>query len=306
MASFPAGNRKGARATAENGKAAAHRASLRMERAQNILFGLAGAVLSVLAAGMVGWLGLPAWQLIRSHGLLNVVLGTHWNPLAGAVGIFPFVYGSLVVTAVALAVALPLGLALAISLQQGWARARGWLVPLLTALGAVPSVIYGWWALAVIVPAVRRLGGSGFSLLSAGLVVGVMILPTFAVLARQALAAVPDDLAAAALALGATPDQALTRVVLPAAGAGLRAAGLLALGRALGETMAVQMVVGGQAYVGWSPLHSGATLTSEILTDLASLPAGTAAHRALDLMALLLLAAMALVARATYRSRGAP
>jgi phosphate transport system permease protein len=252
----------------------------------------------------VVWLGIPTWQLFGGQGALNVLLGTQWDPIAGAVGLLPFLYGSLLVTVVALAVALPLGLAVAVALEYVLAGSRRWLLSLLTAMGAVPSVIYGWWALATIVPALRRLDGSGFSLLAAGLVVAVMVLPSFAVLARQALAAVPAEVLEGALALGATDDQALWRVLLPAAADGLRAAGLLALARALGETMAVQMVVGGQAYVGWSIPHPGATLTSQILTDLASLPEGTPGHQALDVMALLLLVAMALVARATLRWRG--
>lgn len=278
-----------------------HEKNLRMERWQGRLFGLAGAALTALAVGVVWVLGVPTLSLFFSHGLLAVLLGREWDPIRGQLGIFPFVLGSGEVTLVALLVAVPLGLATAISVEYIWRPLAGVLSAVLTGLGAVPSVIYGWWALSVLVPLVRTVGGSGFSLLTAGLVVGMMVLPTLGVLSRSALGQVSRDWQEASQALGATPDQTLWRLILPAAAPKIRSAVVVAVARALGETIAVQMVVGGQAYVGLSPLHSGATLTSQIITDLASLPPGTAEHGAVDAMALILLFAMAMVARALVR-----
>ncbi|CAB1129727.1 Phosphate transport system permease protein PstC (TC 3.A.1.7.1) [Candidatus Hydrogenisulfobacillus filiaventi] len=278
----------------------AHNRNLVMESLQADLFTMATALLVVLAVGILVRLGLPAAALLARQGPVTVLAGRVWDPVAGRYGLLPFLWGSAVVTAIALGVAVPLGGATAVTvtriLEPSW---RGPARSLLTAFMAVPSVIYGWWGLGVVVPAVRALtGGPGFSLLAAGLTVGIMVLPTFALLAAEALAAVPDTWVQASLALGATGDQTLLRLVLPAAGAGLRQALALATARALGETLAVQMVVGGQTTFSWNPLHPGATLTSQILTDMVALPVGTPGHAALDVMAVVLLGLMWAAARA--------
>lgn len=260
------------------------------DRAPARLFGAAALGLAAVLAGLVAFLAVGSARFLARETLGAVLLGTRWDPFRGTYQIGLFVAGSLIVSALALILAGPLAVAVAVFVRETATRAeRRVLVLFLTLAGAVPSVAYGWWGLSVIVPFVRRVsGGAGYGLLSAGLVLTVMILPTFALLAARALEAVPGAWTEAALAVGATEDQALWTVVLPAGFAGIRAAALSALARALGETMAVQMVIGGTTDAFHGLFGPGATLTTQILTDMTLIPPGSPAHGVLDLMALLL------------------
>ncbi len=244
-----------------------------------------GALLAVLIAG--------AWHFVRMQGLVAPLVSAHWDPLQGRFGLWPFVLGSLLVTVVAIALAAPWTLALSVTgarVLQG--RSQRVFVQALTAFVAVPSVIYGWWGLDVIVPFMRRVTGtSGFSLLAASMVLALMVVPTFSLLSVQALRRVPDSMVEGSLSLGATEDQTLWRIILPASRRALTEAFVIALGRALGETIAVQMVIGGQSHF-LSMLDPGGTLTTQMMTDLPLLPHGVMGHDALDFMALCLVAGM--------------
>ncbi|MDA8193611.1 MAG: ABC transporter permease subunit [Thermaerobacter sp.] len=286
----------------------AHSRRLRTDRRQQVLLGAAAGLYAAVGLGVLLMLLVSSGPLLLRVGVWQALLGVHWNPLAGQFGLVPFMSGTLLVTALAILLALPLAMALAV---VGARVLRGTGPSLmtrgLTVLAAVPSVIYGWWGLTTVVPVVRRWsGGPGFSLASAGIVLALMILPTLAVLFQDALTRVPPTWQEGSLALGATDDQTLVRLIWPAARANLFRAMLVAVARALGETMAVQMVIGGQTIWQLNLLRPGATLTTQILTDLAVFPPGTAGYRALAVMALLLMAGMYMLVRISERWERTP
>ena len=224
---------------------------------------------------------LPA---IRQFGL-GFLAGRNWNPVRSDFGALPFVYGTLVTSFLALALALPVGVGVALFLAEpGAPRLRGALGIGVELLAAIPSVVYGLWALFVMAPAVLRylstplaqhLGGFPLlagparqtSLLGAALVLAVMILPTLAAVSRDVVKAVPGGLRESSFALGATWWETTWRVVLPAARGGIFGALILALGRALGETIAVTMVIGNRPEVGGSVLGPAYTLASVIANE---------------------------------------
>jgi len=201
---------------------------------------------------------------------LAALPGAEWNPEEGRFGVRALVWGSLAVTAGALLLAVPAGVGMALFLTEVAPPSLGLLMrPLLQALAGVPSVVYGFVGLQVLVPAIReRLGGPGFSVLAGAVVLAVMILPTIAAVAEDALRAVPAAYREGAAALGATPWQIARRILLPAARSGLATAVVLGLGRALGETMAVMMVTGNVAAPPRSVLDPVRTLTGNIAMEM--------------------------------------
>lgn len=215
--------------------------------------------------------GVPA---ILRIGPGEFLFGTRWAPTKGAAasfGILPMIVGTVQVTLGALLLGVPLSLLAAIYLSEFAARrTRQWLKPLIELLAAIPSVVYGFIGVVVIVPFIReRFGGTGFSVLSASLMLGIMILPTVISISYDALRAVPQAYREGALALGATPWQTATRVVVPAARSGIVTAVVLGMGRAMGETMAVIMVAGNAVVIPTSPLHPCRTLTSNVALEMA-------------------------------------
>ena len=215
----------------------------------------------VFANGLPGMMKIGPWRFLT---------GTKWKPGAGQFGILPMILGSVYVTAGALLVGLPAGLLTAVYLSRfAGVRAKKVLRPAVSLLAGVPSVVYGFFGLVVIVPLVRELfGGSGSSLLSACLLLGVMILPTIASVSESALNAVPESYYEGALALGATHERAVFTVVLPAAKSGVLAATILGVGRAVGEAMAVMMVAGNRAVIPDSLTRGVRTMTSNIALEM--------------------------------------
>lgn len=276
-----------------------HQRNLAIERLQAAAFLAAAAALAAGLAFVLWMLVRDAAALVSHQNLIAMLLGTRWDPLSGRYGMAPFIWGSAVTAAIALAIAVPFGLSIAVwSVQILSTRERSRVATLLTVFASIPSVVYGWWGLTVVVPGLRHLTGLyGYSLLAGGVVLAVMILPTFALLAVGALDAIPTELTEASLGLGATLDQTLFRVTLPVASLRLRRAGAVALARALGETIAVQMVVGGAISTFPHLELPGATMTSQLLTDLPLMPPGTLGHGALALMALLLFLGTTLLMR---------
>jgi phosphate transport system permease protein len=260
------------------------------------LFAVLGlAVLAILVAGMAPLLGGPS--------ALSNVMSAVWDPLSGRYGLMPFLLGSLVVSGLALTLAVPFSLGVAVMVARGLeAKLAAPMVRVLAVLAAIPSVVFGWWGLLMVVPVIRHIfGGPGFSLLAAALVLAVMLLPTLSLLFYHALSAVPRAYQEGSDALGATPDQTLLRLVLPCALPGLVQALLVAAARAVGETMAVQMVIGGQTAMPSGLASPGATVTSQLLTDLTVFPPGTRGHGVIDLMAMILMVGMYLLVRASER-----
>jgi phosphate transport system permease protein len=210
--------------------------------------------------------GVP---LVFDVGLGNF-LSSDWRPTAGNYGILFMIVGTAVVTAGALAVGVPLGLACAIVLgEMSPLYARRWLKPAIEVLAGIPSVVYGFMGIVIVLPWIRRqFGGPGASGLAAALILGIMILPTIVAISLDALEAVPRSYREGSLALGATRWQTTYRVVLPAARSGLVAAVILGMGRAVGETMAVVMVAGNAVQLPRSPLDPVRTLTANLALEM--------------------------------------
>jgi phosphate transport system permease protein len=207
--------------------------------------------------------GLP---LIWKVGPGTFILGGRWVPSQGSFGILPMIIGSFWVTMGSLIVGVPLGLACVIFLSE-WTPpvASTILRPTIQLLAAIPSVIYGFWGLIVLVPLVRNyLGGPGLSILSGSLILGFMILPTIISISEDSLKALPPSYKAGALALGATHWQTIWRVLIPAARSGIVASIILGMGRAIGETMAMIMILGNAVKMPDSFLDSARTLTTNI------------------------------------------
>ena len=196
--------------------------------------------------------------------------GRIWRPGQGQYGIFPMIVGSLYVTAGAAVLGLPLGLLCAVYLShycpKGLYRI---LKPAVSLLAGIPSIVYGFFGLLVLVPAIQRLtGSSGKGLLTASLLLGLMILPTMIDLSETALRAVPESCYQGALALGATHERSVFCAVLPAASSGVLSGAILGVGRAIGETMAVIMIAGNQAIMPAGLLHGLRTMTANIVLEM--------------------------------------
>ncbi|OGP54010.1 MAG: phosphate ABC transporter permease subunit PstC [Deltaproteobacteria bacterium RBG_13_52_11] len=207
--------------------------------------------------------GLP---LIWKIGPKAFILGQKWIPSKGLFGIFPMIVSSFLVTLGALSLGIPLGLACTIFLCEWSPPSVGTVLrPAIQLLAAIPSVIYGFWGLVVLVPLVRNyLGGPGLSILSGSVILGFMILPTIISISEDSLKALPPSYKEGALALGATHWQTIWRVLIPAARSGIVASIILGMGRAIGETMAMIMILGNAVKMPTSFLDSARTLTTNI------------------------------------------
>lgn len=200
---------------------------------------------------------------------VEFLTSTRWAPQQDAFGILPLVYGTLMATVIAIAVALPVGLLTAIYLSEyAPTSLRRWLKPALEILAGVPTVVYGYFALTFITPFFRESvfpSIGSFNALSAGLIMGVMIIPTVASVSEDAIYAVPHSLREGAYALGATRRETATKIVVPAALSGIGAAVILGVSRAIGETMIVTIAMGSQPNFGGSPLESMQAMTAYIV-----------------------------------------
>ena len=259
------------------------RARTGFERLALIGLALAAALAALVTLGIVFTVAAESLQFFREVPPLEFFFGTLWSPqiairedqagASGAFGFIPLLAGTLLITAIAMALATPTGLVLAVYLSEfSGAKARARIKPLLEILAGVPTVVYGFFAVAVLSPLLRDLGEglgaevAGESALAAGLVMGVMLIPFIASLSEDALFAAPESLRQGALALGATRFEAATQVMIPAALPGIVAGILLALSRAVGETMIVVMAAGVAANLTANPLEAVTTITVQIVT----------------------------------------
>jgi len=211
--------------------------------------------------------GLP---IIVSQGVDGFVLSTRWQPMDGRFGILAMIVGSVAVTFGALIVAVPLGLGSAVALAEFCPKGPAMaLKATIELLAGIPSVVYGFIGLVVLVPLIREhLGGPGLSVLASSVVLGIMVLPNIVSISMDAMLAVPQSYREGSTALGATKWQTTHRVVLRAARSGIVAAVILGMGRAVGETMAVLMVAGNAVHVPKSITDSVRTLTSSIALEM--------------------------------------
>lgn len=240
------------------------------EGAARVVFALAAA-LSILAVGLICVFlfanGVPAMVEI---GIPDFLLGTTWRPANDIYGIFPMIIGSIYVTAGALIFGVPAGLLTAIFLSRfASAKVAAFLKPGVELLAGIPSVVYGFFGLMIIVPFIRlNAPGNGLSLLATSILLGIMILPTVITVAKNALDAVPQSYYEGALALGATHERSVLRVLVPAAISGIMAGVVLGIGRAIGETMAVVMVAGNQPIIPASIFDGVRTMTANIVLEM--------------------------------------
>ena len=234
------------------------------------------ALASVLAVALICVFlfanGLPA---IREIGALNFLTGQMWKPGNDIYGILPMILGSVYITAGAIVVGVPVGLLTAIFMAFYCPkRLYGFLKPCTELLAGIPSIVYGFFGMVVIVPMIREVAKlfgediSGSSILAAALLLGIMILPTIIGVSEAALRAVPDSYYEGAVAMGATHERAIFSVMLPAAKSGVLAGIILGIGRAIGETMAVIMVAGNQPRITGNVLEGIRTMTANIVMEM--------------------------------------
>ena len=211
--------------------------------------------------------GVPA---IGKIGVLDFLFGTTWRPGKDIYGIFPMIIGSIYVTAGAIVFGVPIGLLTAVFMARFCPK---WLYkvlkPAVNLLAGIPSIVYGFFGLVVIVPAFQELfGTNGKGVLTASVLLGIMILPTIISVAESSIRAVPESYYEGSLALGATRERSMFRAVLPAAKSGIMSGIILGIGRAIGETMAVCMIAGNQPVIPGSVLEGVRTLTANIVIEL--------------------------------------
>lgn len=250
---------------------------------------------------ILGYLAVEGTRLFFSDKInpLVFLFSPSFSPETNHPGSLVFIVGSLGITLFAIVVGGPLGVAVGIFLSQlAPKRVASLVKPTIEILVGIPSVVYGWLGLTLLAPLIRQHLGSltGFGLLTAGIVLSIMILPTVITLSEDALLSVSGNIREASMALGATRWQTIFNVLLPAAKSGITVAVILGIARAIGETLAVQMVIGNAAALPKGLLAPTAALTTEIVTDMGSAPTGSVLYHALFSMAfLLLLIAMALI-----------
>ena len=211
--------------------------------------------------------GVPA---IKEIGITKFLFGTQWRVSQNLFGIWPMIVGSIYVTAGAMIIGVPIGILTAVFLAKYCPKKLyKFIKPIINLMAGIPSIIYGFFGLVVMVPFVREhFKGNGQSILTAALLLGIMILPTIISVSESSIRAVEESYYEGALALGATHERSVFTVVVPAAKSGVFAAVVLGVGRALGETMAVMMVVGNQARVPDSIFKGVRTLTTNIVLEM--------------------------------------
>lgn len=243
--------------------------------------------MTIITLGLIaGEILKEAWPAIQKFGL-KFVYGASWNPNRQIYGVLPFLIGTMMSSLIALLIAFPLGVSIAIFLSEDFLPSgiRQTIRFVVELLAAIPSVVYGLWGIFVIIPLVQQYGGLldkhlgfipffkgpvfGNSLLTASIVLSLMVLPTITAISRNAFVATPKTLREGAYALGATRWEAIFGVIFPAAAPGVVAATILAFGRAMGETMAVAMLIGNSPRLTWSLLSPSGTLAGLLANQFA-------------------------------------
>jgi phosphate transport system permease protein len=240
-----------------------------------------------ITLGIVGILLTESWSFFKSVSLIDFLTDTQWTVLFENphYGIMPLVAGTVVTSAVALLLALPMGTTIAIYLSEyANTRVKEILKPILELLSAVPTVVFGYFALLFVTPILQKLLPElpGFNMLSAGIVIGIMIIPYVSSLSEDAMRAVPVNIREGSYAMGATRLQTALRVLFPSAFSGIASAYVLAFSRAVGETMVVAIAAGQQPNLTLNPMEGAATITAYIVqVSLGDLPHGSIAYQSI-------------------------
>src|SRR6478672_1083292 len=247
-----------------------------------------------ITVGIVSLLAYESFVFFQSVSLVDFFTDTQWTPLFADAhyGILPLVAGTLVTTAIALLVALPLGTVTAVYLSEYASPRVGEVMkPFLELLSAVPTVVYGYFALLFVTPVLQRIfpGLPGFNMLSAGLVIGIMIVPYISSMSEDAMRAVPMHIREGSYAMGATRFQTAFRAVIPSALSGIAAAYVLGISRAIGETMVVAIAAGMQPTLTWNPTEPAETITAYIVqVSMGDLPHGSIGYQTIFVAGLML------------------
>ena len=230
----------------------------------------AAALFSVLAVVVISlFLFASAFPTILEIGPLNFLFGKIWKPSNDIYGIFPMIVGSVYVTGISILIGVPLGLFTALYMTY-FAPKKLYRVmkPAVELLAGIPSIVYGFFGLMVLVPLFRSIFGSGKSILTASVLLSFMILPTIITVSESSLRALDNSLLEGALALGDTKEKAVFRVMVPAASSGILSSVILGVGRSIGETMAVVMVAGNQPRIPGGVLDGVRTMTANIVLEM--------------------------------------
>ena len=269
-----------------------------IEKFLDTSFFWAAKIFALAIAGILIWITIQvAWEArsAMSEFGLGFIVTSSWNPVTKEYGVLPAIYGTLVSSFIALLISVPIGLGVAIFLSEDYLspKIQRIIVFLVELLAAIPSVVYGLWGIFVLIPFLKEITPlRGPGMLPAALILSVMILPTIAAISRDAITNVPIDLRQAAVGLGATRWEAILQIILPAASSGIIGGIMLALGRALGETMAVTMLIGNANKVNpsvFAPSNTISSLLANQFAEASGLQVGSLMYAALILFAVTLL-----------------
>lgn len=258
-----------------------------LENSLQVVFFLCAAISTVTTVAVIAVLAVETWGFLQQVPVTEFLFGTKWTPLLEpkSYGLLPLLAGTMMIVVGASLVAIPIGVASAVYLSEYASdRARSILKPILEVLAGIPTVVYGFFALTFVTPMIKLVlpETQVFNAMSAAIVVGIMVLPMVASLCDDALRAVPASLREGAYSLGATSFEVSARVVIPAALSGIFAAFVLAVSRAIGETMAVTLAAGATPNLTLNPLESIQTMTAYIVqVSLGDTPAGTLTYQTL-------------------------
>lgn len=242
-----------------------------LEKGMQLLFLLCACVSIIAVLVICIFMFAKGCPAIAKIGFMDFIFGTDWSPknVPASYGIFPMIVGSIYCTAGAIIIGVPIGLLTAIYISKFCPKKlRRFIMPPVNLLAGIPSIVYGFFGMVVVVPLVRNIGGTGNSVLTVSIILGIMILPTIVGMSVSALDAVPESYYEGALALGSTHERAVAKVVFPAAKSGILASIILAVGRAIGETMAVIMIAGNNTTIPDSILDGVRTLTGNIVIEM--------------------------------------
>lgn len=239
------------------------------EKIMQVVF-LIAACISIVAVALICIFLFANWfPAIVEIGPLKFLGGMTWKPTEGQYGIFPMIIGSIYVTGIAILVGVPIGLFCAVFMAKFCPRKLYKILkPAISLLAGIPSIVYGFFGLVVIVPIMQQLVGTGKNVLTAGILLGIMILPTIIEISESSLRAVPQSYYEGSLALGATHERSVYFATLPAAKSGIMAGIILGIGRAIGETMAVVMIAGNQPVLPKSLFAGVRTMTANIVMEM--------------------------------------
>lgn len=242
------------------------------ERIGEIIFLLSAAMSVFLILLIIFFIFSEGIKFVNEYGLVPFITGKVWKPTAGnpRFGIYPMIVGSIIVTILSTIIALPFGLATSVFMAYYAKKSYSPLKSLINLMAAIPSVVYGFFAMMVLVPLVKSIFDirSGMTMLTASILLAIMILPTMVNISENSLKQVPMTFYQGSLALGATKEETIRKVMIPYAKSGIFSSIILAIGRAIGETMAVYLVVGNQPRLTTSLLEGARTLTTNIVLEM--------------------------------------